>query len=90
MTAIVTTGAQATLRGQVVKLFRARAAEATSDRPPGTVVAIDATGLQVATGDGVVVIREIQAPGRKRLGASQFAAGRGVAVGDVLSKPELA
>jgi methionyl-tRNA formyltransferase len=46
--------------------------------------------LHVATGDGVVVIRDIQAPGRKRLSASQFAAGRGVAVGDVLAKPELA
>ena len=38
----------------------------------------------------IVVIREIQASGRKRLAAQQFAAGRGVAVGDVLSKPEVA
>jgi methionyl-tRNA formyltransferase len=84
-------GAQATLRGQTVKLFRARASETRSDAAPGTVVAVDATGLHVVCGDGgLAVIREIQAPGRKRLAASQFAAGRGVAVGDVLSKPELA
>ncbi|MDQ3336972.1 MAG: methionyl-tRNA formyltransferase [Myxococcota bacterium] len=82
-------GAQASLRGQIVKLFRARPSDATSDQPPGTVVAVDATGLQITTGDGVVVVREIQAPGRKRLAAAQFAAGRGVAVGDVLAKPEL-
>ena len=31
-------------------------------------------------------IRELQAPGRKRMAAAQFAAGRGIAVGDVLAR----
>ena len=53
----------------------------------GTVLSIDAAGVQVATGDGAVVIREIQAAGRKRMTAQQFAAGRGIAVGDVLGTP---
>jgi methionyl-tRNA formyltransferase len=84
-------GAQATLRNQIVKLFRARVTEGRPSGPPGTVLAIDGNGLHVIAGDGgVVVIREIQAPGRKRLTAQQFAAGRGVAIGDVLSKPEVA
>ena len=85
-------GAQALLRGQVVKLFRARASGTSgATSAAGTVVAVDASGLHVACGDGgVIVIREVQAPGRKRLTAAQFAAGRGVAIGDVVSKPELA
>ena len=81
-------GAQALHRGQLVKLFRA------SPRPrppgseaPGTVLAIDDLGLHVVCGDDVAVIRDIQAPGRKRMAAAQFAAGRGITVGDVLSKP---
>lgn len=78
-------GAQAMLRGQPVKLFRARAR--AGEGTPGTVVAIDKDGMHVAARDGVVVIREIQAPGRKRMTAQQFAAGRGLAVGDVLSPP---
>ena len=92
-------GAQAVLRGQVVKLFRARVAAASDIAPhtteltgnaPGEVLAIDREGMHVVAGDGhAVVIREIQAPGRKRLTAKQFADGRGVAVGDVLTKPEL-
>ena len=111
-------GAQAALRGQVVKLFRARASDiargdadggathggggdggatdiarddVTDTRgAPGTVIAIDKDGVHVLAGDGrSVVIREIQAPGRKRLAATQFADGRGIAVGDVLAKPEL-
>ncbi len=78
-------GAQAELRGQIVKLFRARAGAGSG--VPGTVLGVDAAGLHVACGEGAVVIREVQAPGRKRLMAAQFAGGRGVAVGDVLASP---
>lgn len=81
-------GAQATLRDQVVKLFRARA-EPGHGGTPGTVIAIDADGAHVATADGSVVIRELQAPGRKRMTAQQMAAGRGLVVGDVLGMPAL-
>jgi methionyl-tRNA formyltransferase len=81
-------GAQAVLRGQIVKLFRGRTAPAPAGGPPGTVVAIDAGGVHVAAGGGAVVIRELQAAGRKRMAAAQFAAGRGIAVGDVLARPE--
>jgi methionyl-tRNA formyltransferase len=79
-------GAQAVLRGQPVKLFRAREAVGAS-AAPGSVVAIDKDGMHVAAGGGVVVIREIQAAGRKRMAAQQFAAGRGLTVGDVLEMP---
>jgi methionyl-tRNA formyltransferase len=86
-------GAQAVLRGQPIKLFRARAANDASSQPraelspPGTVLAIDGDGAHVATADGHVVIRELQAPGRKRMTAQQMAAGRGIVVGDVLGTP---
>jgi methionyl-tRNA formyltransferase len=79
-------GASATLRGQPVKLFRAETAPATERTPAGTVIAIDKRGIHVGCGDGaVVVIAEVQAAGRKRMAAAQFAAGRGIAVGDVLT-----
>ena len=78
-------GAQATLRGQTVKLFRARPAATTG--AAGQVLAIDAAGVHVGCGEGSVVIADVQAPGRKRLTAAQFAAGRGVVAGDVLGTP---
>ena len=59
-------GARAVLRGDVVKLFRARMTDGTAGRAPGTVIAIDAAGLHVACRGGVVAIREVQAPGRRR------------------------
>ncbi|MBV8759153.1 MAG: methionyl-tRNA formyltransferase [Deltaproteobacteria bacterium] len=81
-------GAQATLRGQVIKLFRARAVAGSG--APGTVVAIDAEGAHVACGQGAVVIRELQLPGKKRMPAQALVNGRALAVGDVLGTPELA
>jgi methionyl-tRNA formyltransferase len=84
-------GAQAVLRSQILKLFRAQSTPAASGRrpgAPGTIVAIDTAGVHVAAADGTVAIREVQAAGRKRMTASQFAAGRGIAVGDVLGRPE--
>ncbi|MDB4964006.1 MAG: methionyl-tRNA formyltransferase [Myxococcales bacterium] len=81
-------GAQALHRSQIVKLFRATARpQPPGAELPGTVIAIDDAGLHVVCGEDVAVIREIQAPGRKRLTVAQFAAGRGIAVGDVLSRP---
>jgi methionyl-tRNA formyltransferase len=80
-------GAQAMLRGQVVKLFRARI-DAGHAAAPGTVLGIDAAGARVACGDGVVVIADIQVPGRKRVTLQQAASGRAIAVGDVLGRPE--
>ena len=81
-------GAQAVLREQTVKLFRAHATAGT-DAAPGTVVAVDKDGAHVAGQGGVVTIREIQLPGRKRMAAQQLANGRMLAVGDVLTQPKL-
>jgi methionyl-tRNA formyltransferase len=78
-------GAQASVRGQVAKLFRARAADGAG--AAGTVLAIDSEGARIACGDGAVLVRDVQLPGRKRLAAAQVAAGRGIAVGDVLGSP---
>ncbi|MGE0550155.1 MAG: methionyl-tRNA formyltransferase [Kofleriaceae bacterium] len=83
-------GAIAMLRGQILKLFRAQPDPARPvDAAAGQVLAIDAGGLHVACGSGHAVIREVQASGRKRMAAAQFAAGRGIAVGDVLGRAEL-
>jgi methionyl-tRNA formyltransferase len=80
-------GARATLRGETIKLFRAHMTDGTAGRLPGTVIAIDARGAHVSCRGGVVAIRELQAPGRKRMTAAQFAAGRGIELGDKLDTP---
>ncbi len=79
-------GAYAMHRGDVVKLFHARAGD-DGRGMPGTILSIDKAGLHVACVDGTVTIAEIQAAGRKRMPAHVFAGGRGIAVGDVLTRP---
>lgn len=77
-------GAYATHRGQPLKLF-APTVRDNSAGNAGQVIAIEPAGLVVACGCGAVVIADVQAPGKKRMPASAFASGRGIAVGDVLS-----
>lgn len=77
-------GAVAYLGADAAKLFGARARPGVVAEAPGTVVAIDDAGAHVACADGVVVVRELQLPGRKRLTARELANGRRLAIGDVL------
>jgi methionyl-tRNA formyltransferase len=78
-------GALALLRDERTKLYGATPTARTG--VPGTILAIDADGAHVATGDGAVIIRELTPPGRRRMRASELLAGRGIAVGDVLATP---
>ena len=50
----------------------------------GTVLSINAEGMAVACGSGAVRVNAVHPSGRKRLSPRDWAAGRGVAVGDVL------
>ncbi|MBL8627249.1 MAG: methionyl-tRNA formyltransferase [Myxococcales bacterium] len=77
-------GAVAYLGADAAKLFGARARPGAVAAAPGTVVAIDDAGAHVACTDGVVVVRELQLPGRKRLTARELANGRRLAIGDLL------
>ncbi|HEX8695092.1 MAG TPA: methionyl-tRNA formyltransferase [Longimicrobium sp.] len=63
-----------------VKLFRPRVEGGAGE--PGTVLAADEEGVLVAAGEGAVRVREVQPPGKRRMGAGEWVRGRGVAVGD--------
>ena len=76
-----------TLRGaQRIKLFAgavsARAKPAGAR--PGAVLDVDEQGLQVCCGDAVVCVGELQAPGKRRIAARDYAAGHPFAADEVL------
>lgn len=50
-----------------VRIWAAHAANKTSQQPPGTIIAVTEDALEVACGEQVLVITEIQLPGKKRL-----------------------
>ncbi|HBR51838.1 MAG TPA: methionyl-tRNA formyltransferase [Nitrospira sp.] len=61
---------------------------ATSDTP-GTIVAVNKQSIVVATGDGLLEIREIQTANSKRMAVAQFLAGHRVTVGQQLGPPPI-
>ncbi len=69
-------GAWAVLDGETVKLFDARVSSSAADAAaPGTIVrATDR--LLLATGDGAVIVREIQPAGRRRMPVPDWVHGR--------------
>ncbi|HEX4584523.1 MAG TPA: methionyl-tRNA formyltransferase [Burkholderiaceae bacterium] len=73
-------GASGAVDGTIVKIWSAEAAnEANADGPAGaaagTVISACPDGIRVACGDGVLVIRELQRAGGRRLRAREFLQG---------------
>ncbi|MEZ9406826.1 MULTISPECIES: methionyl-tRNA formyltransferase [unclassified Vibrio] len=50
-----------------IKVWQSRVAEQTSDKPAGTILQADKTGIYVATGQGVFVLEQLQVPGKKAM-----------------------
>jgi len=76
-------GAQAVLAGETIKLWAAQAQPATSAGVPGQVMAVIADGISVQTGEGSLLITELQRPGGKRLPVGEFLRGHRVEVGEL-------
>ena len=54
-----------------LRVWRAQAAKGVG-AAPGTVMSATRNGIQVATGDGLLTITELQLPGKRRMGAHDF------------------
>ncbi len=75
-------GASARLRGQALKIWRARVASGNGQ--PGTILSADRSGIVVACGSGALCVLELQRAGGKRLPAGVFLAGCALAAGEQL------
>jgi methionyl-tRNA formyltransferase len=76
-------GASGTLGGETIKLWDAQARREAPVEPPGAVLAADADGVAVAAGGSIVIVRELQRAGGKRLGAADFLRGFDIRPGQV-------
>ncbi|WP_070970277.1 methionyl-tRNA formyltransferase [Vibrio sonorensis] len=50
-----------------VKVWKSHVSDTVSDKPAGTILQADKTGLHIATGDGILVLETIQIPGKKAM-----------------------
>jgi methionyl-tRNA formyltransferase len=50
-----------------IKVWQSRVADQTTDKAAGTILQADKTGIYVATGNGVLVLEQLQVPGKKAM-----------------------
>jgi methionyl-tRNA formyltransferase len=62
--------------GQPLRIWHAVPVTATANQPPGTVLRAGREGIDVATGEGVLRVLELQAAGGRAQSAADFANGR--------------
>ncbi len=79
-------GAFTLWEGEALKVWRARALPEHEAMPPGTVVASGPEGVDVATGEGLLRILELQRPGGRRMPVGQFLNARPLRPGSVLGR----
>jgi methionyl-tRNA formyltransferase len=75
--------ARTTFGGSDLMIYRARVIASESDADTGTIVIIGANPI-VQCGNGALELLEVQAPGRKRMRAGDWARGRRLVAGDKL------
>lgn len=70
---------------KVMKIWRAAVEEKDTQAAPGTIVNVTKDDFSVQTGKGLLVVKELQIPGKKRMDAGAFLRGYQIAEGTVLS-----
>ncbi|MGH8529867.1 MAG: methionyl-tRNA formyltransferase [Nevskiales bacterium] len=68
--------ASAGLNGETLRVWQAQAITGSAAATPGSVIRAGAAGIEVATGDGVLRITQLQWPGGRVLSAAEAANGR--------------
>jgi len=74
-------GAFTTLQGEDLRILDARWDQSPADRAPGTVQVDSAQTLMIATGDGWLLPRVLQRPGKRPLDVDAFVRGRPIVDG---------
>lgn len=74
-------GAFCNLGEDVIKFWKAIPTDETTAKEDGTVLAADKDGIEVACGGKVLVVTEIQAPGKKRMAVGDYLRGHAIEKG---------
>lgn len=69
---------------KIMKIWAADVTDTVSEEMPGTVIKVTKDGFEVQTGNGSLLIREVQLPGKKRMDSAAFLRGYQMTEGMVL------
>jgi len=76
-------GAFALFKGEKVRFYGARLIEEAIDNKPGTILAIDDKGIQMAVSGGKLAVGKVRTAKGGKVAAAEFANEQGLSVGDV-------
>lgn len=61
-----------TIAGERTRVWRSELVRGDCQRPPGAVIAAGRQGIDVATGEGILRLLELQPPGKRRMSAGDY------------------
>lgn len=70
--------AYTTYEESTMKVWKTEVLNETSDKEPGTILKVDKDGIRISTKDNVVLVKEIQMPGKKRVLVSEYIKGNNI------------
>ncbi|MGH4050497.1 MAG: methionyl-tRNA formyltransferase [Clostridium sp.] len=70
---------------KVMKIYKSKVTSLVSDKKIGTILEVSKEGIKVVTGNGVLLIEEIQFPGKKPLKVKDYIIGNKINVGVILN-----
>jgi len=71
-------------KNKLLKVFLAKAIPLKHKEKPGTILDINKDGILVATSEGVILLKEIQLEGKRKISAYEFACGQRLKKGALL------
>ncbi len=82
-------GAFTHYKGRLLKVHKARVVGTSGDwdtKTPGEIMQVLRDGIVVATGNGSLIIEELQMEGKKKMKVEEFIAGHKISKGEILNK----
>ena len=76
--------AYTTYEESTMKVWKTEVLNETSDKEPGTILKVDKDGIRISTKDNVVLVKEIQMPGKKRVLVSEYIKGNNINTNTIL------
>ena len=77
-------GAFTYLNGEIFKVWEAETLDEKTDKEPGSVLEVSKEGIRIATGDGILLAKMIQVPGKKKMYVQDYIKGNNIEIGTIL------